>query len=118
MFFEEGFSGPNTWVQSTTVPGNQPWAILSLSPYGNYRFKVLAKNKHGESDRSPPSKYFQTDPAGKDAPTAVEVERCPMGNFLFHVGDVFILVAPSAMEILVITAPMADADCWVGCRML
>lgn len=100
VFFEESLSEPNTWVQSTTVPGNQPWAVLSLSPYGNYRFKVLAKNKHGESDRSPPSKHYETDPAGEEAPSAVEVGVAyrQEGTAVF-----------AHMELLMFPAPMSDA---------
>ncbi|XP_066469397.1 neural cell adhesion molecule L1 isoform X2 [Tiliqua scincoides] len=83
VFFEESFSGPNTWIQATTVPGNQPWAMLSLSPYGNYRFKVLAKNKHGESDRSPPSRHYETDPAAPGRnPSDVKGEGSDPNNMI------------------------------------
>uniref|UniRef100_A0A8C3NSF2 Neural cell adhesion molecule L1 n=1 Tax=Geospiza parvula TaxID=87175 RepID=A0A8C3NSF2_GEOPR len=68
---EEGIFSPGRFEEVLTVPGVQPWAQLALSPYGRYRFRVLAVNGYGRGEPSAPSATVSTDPA---AP-----ERYPMG---------------------------------------
>ncbi|XP_053159041.1 neural cell adhesion molecule L1 isoform X3 [Hemicordylus capensis] len=68
VYFEESFFEPDQWKRFTSVPGNQQWAQLDLSPFGKYRFKVQARNKHGDSDvkLSSTSKYYETSPAAPE----------------------------------------------------
>ncbi|XP_032939431.1 LOW QUALITY PROTEIN: neural cell adhesion molecule L1 [Catharus ustulatus] len=68
---EEGIFSPGRFQEVLTVPGSQPKARLVLSPYGSYRFRVLAVNGYGRGEPSAASAAISTDPA---AP-----ERYPMG---------------------------------------
>ncbi|XP_030330140.1 neural cell adhesion molecule L1 isoform X2 [Strigops habroptila] len=68
---EEGFFSAGRFVERVTVPGGQPWALLTLSPYGQYRFRVLATNAYGRGEPSAPS-------APIDIPAAAP-ERNPGG---------------------------------------
>ncbi|KAM6995837.1 LOW QUALITY PROTEIN: neural cell adhesion molecule L1 [Passerculus sandwichensis] len=68
---EEGIFSPGRFREVLTVPGARPRAELPLSPYGRYRFRVLAVNAYGRGEPSAPSAALSTEPA---AP-----ERYPMG---------------------------------------
>ncbi|KAF1425803.1 Neuronal-glial cell adhesion molecule, partial [Spheniscus humboldti] len=57
---EEGIFAPGRFVERLTVPGEQPWAPLTLSPYGRYRFRVLAANAYGRGEPSAPSAPIST----------------------------------------------------------
>lgn len=65
VFCEETKFGPAEKEWIATVPGNQPWAILHLSPFRNYNFYVQASNDQGKSELSSRSASHATDPAGK-----------------------------------------------------
>ncbi|KAM6307728.1 LOW QUALITY PROTEIN: neural cell adhesion molecule L1, partial [Podargus strigoides] len=63
---EEGLFGAGRFVERGTVPGGQPWAPLSLSPYGRYRFRVLAVNAYGRGEPSAASAPVDTAPAAPE----------------------------------------------------
>ncbi|KAG8129903.1 hypothetical protein E2320_016816 [Naja naja] len=64
VFCEETKFGPEQMEWLATVPGNQPWAILHLSPFRSYNFYVQASNDQGKSELSSRSASHATDPAG------------------------------------------------------
>lgn len=56
MQFNTTFT-PDTWIDiETNVSQSQRSIMVALSPYGNYTFRVLARNKIGIS---PPSQHTQ-----------------------------------------------------------
>ncbi|XP_044144347.1 LOW QUALITY PROTEIN: neurofascin [Bufo gargarizans] len=59
--FEENRYQPGTWHNLASVPGNVNTALLRLSPYVNYQFRVLAINDLGSSMPSPSSERYQTN---------------------------------------------------------
>ncbi|KAG8589392.1 hypothetical protein GDO81_006378 [Engystomops pustulosus] len=59
--FEENRYQPGTWHNLASVPGNVNSALLRLSPYVNYQFRVLALNDLGSSMPSPSSERYQTN---------------------------------------------------------
>ncbi|XP_018427167.1 PREDICTED: neurofascin isoform X12 [Nanorana parkeri] len=61
--FEEDRLQPGTWHNLASVPGNVNSALLRLSPYVNYQFRVLAVNDLGSSMPSPTSERYQTNGA-------------------------------------------------------
>ncbi|CAJ0928564.1 unnamed protein product [Ranitomeya imitator] len=61
--FEEDRFQPGTWYNLASVPGNVNSALLRLSPYVNYQFRVLALNDLGSSMPSPSSERYQTNGA-------------------------------------------------------
>ncbi|XP_077337402.1 neurofascin isoform X15 [Lithobates pipiens] len=61
--FEEDRYQPGTWHNLASVPGNVNSALLRLSPYVNYQFRVLAINDLGSSMPSPTSERYQTNGA-------------------------------------------------------
>ncbi|XP_056414061.1 neurofascin isoform X5 [Hyla sarda] len=61
--FEEDRYQPGTWHNLASVPGNVNSALLRLSPYVNYQFRVLALNDLGSSMPSPSSERYQTNGA-------------------------------------------------------
>ncbi|KAM4046196.1 neurofascin isoform 8-T10 [Anomaloglossus baeobatrachus] len=61
--FEEDRYQPRTWYNLVSVPGNVNSALLRLSPYVNYQFRVLAVNDLGSSMPSPSSERYQTNGA-------------------------------------------------------
>uniref|UniRef100_A0A669QKF2 Neurofascin n=1 Tax=Phasianus colchicus TaxID=9054 RepID=A0A669QKF2_PHACC len=61
--FEEDRFQPGTWHNHSRYPGNVNSAVLSLSPYVNYQFRVIAVNDVGSSLPSMPSERYQTSGA-------------------------------------------------------
>ncbi|XP_072280983.1 neurofascin isoform X20 [Pyxicephalus adspersus] len=61
--FEEDRYQPGTWHNLASVSGNVNSALLRLSPYVNYQFRVLAINDLGSSMPSPTSERYQTNGA-------------------------------------------------------
>ncbi|XP_073443286.1 neurofascin isoform X7 [Dendrobates tinctorius] len=61
--FEEDRFQSGTWYNLASVPGNVNSALLRLSPYVNYQFRVLALNDLGSSMPSPSSERYQTNGA-------------------------------------------------------
>ncbi|XP_073523131.1 neurofascin isoform X17 [Phyllobates terribilis] len=61
--FEEDRFQSGTWNNLASVPGNVNSALLRLSPYVNYQFRVLALNDLGSSMPSPSSERYQTNGA-------------------------------------------------------
>ncbi|PIN99304.1 hypothetical protein AB205_0212820 [Aquarana catesbeiana] len=57
---------PGMWHLQTKVSGTQTTASLSLSPYVNYSFRVIAVNEIGRSDPSVPSERYMTKAAEPD----------------------------------------------------
>ncbi|KAG8451011.1 hypothetical protein GDO86_003334 [Hymenochirus boettgeri] len=65
--FEEDRYQPGTWHNLASVPGNVNSALLHLSPYVNYRFRVLAINELGSSMPSQSSERYQTNGASPES---------------------------------------------------
>lgn len=61
--FEEDRIQPGVWHNHSRYPGSVNSAILSLSPYVNYQFRVIAVNDVGSSVPSLPSERYQTNGA-------------------------------------------------------
>lgn len=61
--FEEDRFQPGTWHNHSRYPGSVNSAVLSLSPYVNYQFRVIAVNDVGSSLPSVPSERYQTNGA-------------------------------------------------------
>lgn len=53
------------WHNHSRYPGSVNSAVLSLSPYVNYQFRVIAVNDVGSSLPSVPSERYQTNGARK-----------------------------------------------------
>ncbi|XP_029139231.1 neural cell adhesion molecule L1 [Protobothrops mucrosquamatus] len=66
VFCEETKFGPAEMELLTTVPGNQPWTILHLSPFRSYNFYVQASNDQGKSELSSRSASHATEPAAPE----------------------------------------------------
>ncbi|XP_078098195.1 neurofascin homolog (chicken) a [Mustelus asterias] len=58
--FEENKFEPRKWHNLTRIPGNINSAVLQLSAYVNYQFRVIAVNQVGEGAPSVPSERYQT----------------------------------------------------------
>ncbi|XP_054859425.1 neural cell adhesion molecule L1 [Eublepharis macularius] len=83
VLFEESIFDPGQWHSLTSVPGNQPWTKLHLSPYGKYRFRVQAANFYGRGNQSTPSDFYQTSPAAPDLnPSGVKGEGNETSNMI------------------------------------
>ena len=66
---EEGIFSAGRFAERLTVPGGQPWTPpLPLSPYGRFRFRVVAVNAYGRGEHSAPSAPIETPPAGTETP--------------------------------------------------
>ncbi|XP_051494725.1 neurofascin isoform X12 [Apus apus] len=71
--FEEDRLQPGMWHNHSRYPGNVNSAVLSLSPYVNYQFRVIAVNDVGSSLPSVPSERYQTNGARPEInPTGVQ----------------------------------------------
>ncbi|KAL2103118.1 hypothetical protein ACEWY4_002286 [Coilia grayii] len=64
--YEDSLHEKDVWVNMTEVPGTMTTALLDLSPYVYYSFRVLAQNHVGLSDPSAPSEQYRTSPAKPD----------------------------------------------------
>ncbi|XP_072419949.1 neurofascin homolog (chicken) a isoform X9 [Chiloscyllium punctatum] len=58
--FEENRFQPRKWHNLTRISGSINSAVLQLSPYVNYQFRVIAVNEVGEGAPSLPSERYQT----------------------------------------------------------
>ncbi|XP_055044422.2 neurofascin isoform X2 [Misgurnus anguillicaudatus] len=58
---------PSGWKNLTSYPGNLNSVVLQLTPFVEYRFRVIAINGIGPSKPSWPSAYYQTGGAVPDA---------------------------------------------------
>nr|XP_028567318.1 neural cell adhesion molecule L1 isoform X3 [Podarcis muralis] len=73
VFCDESNFGQGKMEKLTTVPGNQPWATLHLSPFRKYNFYVKARNDHGDSPlNSHPVSYVTNPAAPKRNPSDVK----------------------------------------------
>ncbi|XP_014113556.1 PREDICTED: neurofascin isoform X2 [Pseudopodoces humilis] len=71
--FEEDRFQPGVWHNHSRYPGSVNTALLSLSPYVNYQFRVIAVNDVGSSVPSLPSERYQTNGARPEVnPTGVQ----------------------------------------------
>uniref|UniRef100_A0A8C9MW48 Neurofascin n=1 Tax=Serinus canaria TaxID=9135 RepID=A0A8C9MW48_SERCA len=71
--FEEDRFQPGVWHDHSRYPGSVNSAVLSLSPYVNYQFRVIAVNDVGSSVPSVPSERYQTNGARPEInPTGVQ----------------------------------------------
>ncbi|XP_009645682.1 neurofascin isoform X7 [Egretta garzetta] len=71
--FEEDRFQPGMWHNHSRYPGSVNSAVLSLSPYVNYQFRVIAVNDVGSSLPSVPSERYQTNGARPEInPTGVQ----------------------------------------------
>ncbi|XP_040262072.1 neural cell adhesion molecule L1 [Bufo bufo] len=61
--FEEDNFEPGIWHELTRVDGDENTARLTLSPYVNYQFRVIAVNELGPSNGSKPSDRIKTPEA-------------------------------------------------------
>ncbi|XP_065396485.1 neurofascin isoform X7 [Macaca fascicularis] len=61
--FEEDQFQPGVWHDHSKYPGSVNSAVLRLSPYVNYQFRVIAVNEVGSSHPSLPSERYRTSGA-------------------------------------------------------
>ncbi|XP_062843149.1 neurofascin homolog (chicken) a isoform X15 [Trichomycterus rosablanca] len=61
--YEENRWKPGEWQNLSSYAGDQNSVSLSLSPFINYQFRVIAINSVGQSQPSPPSARYQTSGA-------------------------------------------------------
>ncbi|XP_027726964.1 neurofascin isoform X2 [Vombatus ursinus] len=61
--FEEDQFQPGVWHSHSKHPGSVNSAVLQLSPYVNYQFRVIAVNDVGSSHPSQPSERYRTSGA-------------------------------------------------------
>ncbi|XP_074078569.1 neurofascin isoform X7 [Macrotis lagotis] len=61
--FEEDQFQPGVWHSHSKHPGSVNSAVLQLSPYVNYQFRVIAVNDVGSSHPSLPSERYRTSGA-------------------------------------------------------
>ncbi|XP_063783379.1 neuronal cell adhesion molecule isoform X10 [Pseudophryne corroboree] len=64
--YEDAMREPGVWHIQTKVSGTQATATLTLSPYVNYSFRVIAVNEIGRSDPSESSERYRTKAAEPD----------------------------------------------------
>lgn len=71
--YEDAMHEAGLWRHQAEVSGTQTTALLKLSPYVNYCFRVMAENRIGRSAPSEASEQYLTKAAEPDQnPTAVE----------------------------------------------
>ncbi|XP_007523205.2 neurofascin isoform X13 [Erinaceus europaeus] len=79
--FEEDQFQPGVWHNHSKFPGSVNSAILQLSPYVNYQFRVIAVNEVGSSHPSLPSERYRTSGAAPESnPTDVKGEGTRKNN--------------------------------------
>ncbi|KAM9212196.1 neurofascin isoform 5-T5 [Dugong dugon] len=79
--FEEDQFQPGVWHDHSKFPGSVNSAVLQLSPYVNYQFRVIAVNEVGSSHPSLPSERYRTSGAPPESnPTDVKGEGTRKNN--------------------------------------
>ncbi|XP_057364058.1 neurofascin isoform X7 [Manis pentadactyla] len=79
--FEEDQFQPGVWHDHSKFPGSVNSAILHLSPYVNYQFRVIAVNEVGSSHPSLPSERYRTSGAPPESnPADVKGEGTRKNN--------------------------------------
>ncbi|XP_060149302.1 neurofascin isoform X2 [Globicephala melas] len=79
--FEEDQFQPGVWHDHSKFPGSVNSAILQLSPYVNYQFRVIAINEVGSSHPSLPSERYRTSGAPPESnPSDVKGEGTRKNN--------------------------------------
>ncbi|XP_037680880.1 neurofascin isoform X15 [Choloepus didactylus] len=79
--FEEDQFQPGVWHDHSKFPGSVNSAILQLSPYVNYQFRVIAVNEVGSSHPSLPSERYRTSGAAPESnPSDVKGEGTRKNN--------------------------------------
>lgn len=63
--YEDAMHEAGIWHHQAEVSGTQTTAQLTLSPYVNYSFRVMAENSIGRSVPSEASEQYMTKAAGK-----------------------------------------------------
>uniref|UniRef100_A0A672PND7 Neurofascin n=1 Tax=Sinocyclocheilus grahami TaxID=75366 RepID=A0A672PND7_SINGR len=72
---------PSSWKNLSSYPGSLNSVILQLTPFVEYRFRVIAVNGIGPSKPSWPSEYYQT---GGAVPDAIPRNIQGMGSGVFR----------------------------------
>ncbi|XP_044799229.2 neurofascin isoform X11 [Bubalus bubalis] len=79
--FEEDQFQPGVWHDHSKFPGSVNSAVLRLSPYVNYQFRVIAINEVGSSHPSLPSERYRTSGAPPESnPSDVKGEGTRKNN--------------------------------------
>ncbi|KAM5201840.1 neurofascin isoform 26-T26 [Hipposideros larvatus] len=79
--FEEDQFQPGVWHDHSKFPGSVNSAVLHLSPYVNYQFRVIAVNEVGSSHPSLPSERYRTSGAPPESnPSDVRGEGTRKNN--------------------------------------
>ncbi|XP_070447319.1 neurofascin isoform X24 [Equus przewalskii] len=79
--FEEDQFQPGVWHDHSKFPGSVNSAVLQLSPYVNYQFRVIAINEVGSSHPSLPSERYRTSGAPPESnPADVKGEGTRKNN--------------------------------------
>ncbi|KAG8518077.1 Neurofascin, partial [Galemys pyrenaicus] len=79
--FEEDQFQPGVWHDHSKFPGSVNSAVLQLSPYVNYQFRVIAVNEVGSSHPSLPSERYRTSGTAPESnPTDVKGEGTRKNN--------------------------------------
>ncbi|XP_045438996.1 neurofascin isoform X16 [Pipistrellus kuhlii] len=79
--FEEDQFQPGVWHDHSKFPGSVNSAVLQLSPYVNYQFRVIAVNEVGSSHPSLPSERYRTSGAPPESnPSDVKGEGTRKNN--------------------------------------
>ncbi|XP_057582830.1 neurofascin isoform X1 [Hippopotamus amphibius kiboko] len=79
--FEEDQFQPGVWHDHSKFPGSVNSAVLRLSPYVNYQFRVIAVNEVGSSHPSLPSERYRTSGAPPESnPSDVKGEGTRKNN--------------------------------------
>ncbi|XP_048665541.1 neurofascin isoform X14 [Marmota marmota marmota] len=79
--FEEDQFQPGVWHDHSKFPGSVNSALLQLSPYVNYQFRVIAVNEVGSSHPSLPSERYRTSGAPPESnPSDVKGEGTRKNN--------------------------------------
>ncbi|XP_048450824.1 neural cell adhesion molecule L1-like, partial [Rhincodon typus] len=81
--FEENIFHPGKWHTLTQVDGDQQEAVLRLSPYVNYSFRVISVNQFGASTPSESTARYKTPSAAPDKnPEGVKGEGTAPNNMV------------------------------------
>ncbi|XP_069785306.1 neural cell adhesion molecule L1-like isoform X2 [Narcine bancroftii] len=81
--FEENVFEPDTWRKLKSVGGDRREAVLELSPYVNYSFRVVSVNRFGNSNPSEETERYLTPSAAPDRnPEGVKAEGSLPSNMI------------------------------------